>query len=56
MLKGYVPTTLKGSTTIIPADFLIDMNGIIQVAYYGSDEGDHLQFEQVKYFSLKQEA
>ena len=55
MFKGYVPTTIKGSMTTMPADFLIDRNGIIQVAYYGSDEGDHLPFEQVKDFSLKQE-
>ncbi len=55
MLRGYVPTTLKGSLTTMPADFLIDKNGIIQVAYYGNDEGDHLPFEQVKAFSLKQE-
>ncbi len=55
MFKGYVPTTIKGSMTTMPADFLIDMNGIIQVAYYGRDEGDHLPFEQVKAFSLKQE-
>lgn len=54
MFKGYVPTTIKGSMTTMPADFLIDKNGIIQVAYYGSDEGDHLPFEQVKVFSLNQ--
>ncbi len=55
MFKGYVPTAIKGSMTTMPADFLIDTDGIIQVAYYGSDEGDHLPFEQVKSFSLKQE-
>lgn len=52
MLMGYVPKTIKGSMTTMPADFLIDKNGIIQVAYYGNDEGDHLSFEQVKEFSL----
>jgi peroxiredoxin len=55
MFKGYVPTTIQGSITTMPADFLIDKNGVIQVAYYGSDEGDHLPFEQVKEFSLEQE-
>ncbi len=55
MLKGYVPTTIKGSMTTMPADFLIDGNGDIRAAYYGSDEGDHLPFEQVKAFSLNQE-
>ncbi len=53
MFKGYVPTTIKGSLTTMPADFLIDREGIIQVAYYGKDEGDHLPFETVKKFSMK---
>lgn len=53
MLKGYIPTTIKGSMTSMPAEFLIDREGIIQVAYYGKDEGDHLPFDKVKYFSLK---
>jgi len=51
MFKGYVPTTIKGSMTTMPADFLIDREGIIQVAYYGKDEGDHLPFDTVKSFS-----
>lgn len=53
MFKGYVSTTIKGSITTLPADFLIDCEGIIHLAYYGKDEGDHLPFEQVKAFSLK---
>ena len=53
MLKGYFPIILKGSLTTMPADFLIDRDGVIQVAYYGKDEGDHLPFELVKEFSLK---
>jgi peroxiredoxin len=53
MFKGYIPTTIKGSLTTMPADFLIDREGIIQVAYYGKDEGDHLPFDKVKEFSLK---
>ena len=53
MFKGYIPTTIKGSMTTMPADFLIDREGIIQVAYYGRDDGDHLQFDTVKEFSLK---
>ena len=55
MGKGYLPTTLKGSITTMPADFLVDKNGIIRKAHYGSDEGDHLPFEEIKAFSLKQE-
>jgi thioredoxin-dependent peroxiredoxin len=53
MFKGYIPTIIKGSMTTMPADFLIDRDGIIQVAYYGRDEGDHLPFDTVKEFSLK---
>ncbi len=51
MFKGYVPLIFKGSLTTMPADFLIDREGNIKVAYYGKDEGDHLAFEQVKEFS-----
>jgi peroxiredoxin Q/BCP len=53
MFKGYIPTTIKGSMTTMPADFLIDREGVIQVAHYGNDEGDHLPFDSVKEFSLK---
>lgn len=54
MMMGYVPTIIKGSMTTMPADFLIDKKGIIQSIYYGKDEGDHLPFEEVKAFSLKE--
>ncbi len=53
MLKGYIPLVIKGRMTTMPADFLIDKDGIIQTAYYGKDEGDHLSFELVKAFSKK---
>ncbi len=51
MFKGCLPTRIKGSMTQMPADFLIDEHGVIQTAYYGRDEGDHLSFEDVKKFS-----
>ena len=50
-VKGYVPLVMKGSITTMPADFLVDENGMIQTAYYGKDEGDHLPFAQVKAFA-----
>ncbi|MBI1425664.1 MAG: redoxin domain-containing protein [Gammaproteobacteria bacterium] len=53
MLKGYIPTTIKGSITTMPADFLVGGDGIVDTAYYGRDEGDHLPFEVVKAFSLQ---
>jgi peroxiredoxin Q/BCP len=37
----------------MPADFLVDRDGIIQVAHYGGDEGEHLPFDSVKEFSLR---
>lgn len=54
MFKGYIPMVFKGSLTTMPADFLIDRNGVIQTAYYGKDEGDHLPFDLIKEFSSKQ--
>lgn len=51
MFKGYVPLIFKGSLTTMPADFLIDREGNIKVAYYGKDEGDHLAFDRIKEFS-----
>ena len=52
MFKGYVPFVFKGNITTMPGDFLIDRNGIIQEAYYAKDEGDHLDFERIKEFSI----
>jgi peroxiredoxin len=62
-LKGIftrVPTALKGlrivglaglnTTNLLPANFLIDENGNIVEAYYGSDAGDHIPFERVELF------
>ncbi len=51
MAKGYIPTTIKGSMTTMPAEFLVDREGIIQRAYYAKDEGDHMPFEDLKAFS-----
>ncbi|PKM45734.1 MAG: alkyl hydroperoxide reductase [Gammaproteobacteria bacterium HGW-Gammaproteobacteria-1] len=56
MARGYLPTTIKGSMTTMPADFLVDANGVIRLAHYGADEGDHLPFEQVREFALAQAA
>jgi peroxiredoxin Q/BCP len=52
MLKGYIPFPFKGSIITMPSDFLVDREGIVQVAYYGNDEGDHLSFDEVKDFSF----
>lgn len=55
MFRGYLPLIIKGSMTTMPADLLVDENGIIQLVHYGKDEGDHLPFEVIKQFSLDSE-
>ncbi|HET9032896.1 MAG TPA: redoxin domain-containing protein [Dokdonella sp.] len=55
-----IPTLLKGmrivgmaglnTNNLMPADFLIDEQGRIVEAYYGSDAGDHIPFERVELF------
>lgn len=52
MMRGYLPLKIKGSLTTMPADFLVDEHGVIQTAYYGADEGDHLSFDEIKTFAL----
>lgn len=55
MGKGYIPWPIPWpihrSLQVMPADFLVDENGIIRVAYYGKDEGDHIPFEEIKAFA-----
>lgn len=54
MLAGYIPLKIRGSLTTMPADFLIDERGVIRLAYYGSDEGDHLPFGEIIAFSQEE--
>jgi len=49
--KGYFPWRIRGSMTTMPADFLIDRGGVIRVAHYGTDEGDHLPFAEILAFA-----
>lgn len=53
-VRGYLPTSIKGRLTTMPADFLVDETGVIHTAYYGKDEGDHLPFAKIKTFSLNE--
>ncbi len=52
LIKRYFPTSLKGSVTTLPADFLVDENGVISTIYYGKDSGDHMPFERIKAFAV----
>lgn len=51
MKKGskLFPKKLKrdGNITRLPADFIIDENGILKVVYYGTDIGDHLPITEI---------
>ena len=51
MFSGYIPLPIRGSLITMPADFLVDEQGVIHTAYYGADEGDHLSFNQIKAFA-----
>jgi peroxiredoxin len=46
--KGFLPADIDADKTTVPADFLIDERGIIRVAYYGRDIGDHLPVERIQ--------
>jgi hypothetical protein len=37
----------------MPADFLIDEQGVIRLSHYGSNEGDQPAFEQFKVFAVR---
>lgn len=50
-VKHYLPLTIGGHLTTMPADFLVDEQGVIRTAYYGHDEGDHLPLAAVRAFA-----
>ncbi len=50
-VKRYFPSSINGSMTTLPADFLVDEKGVIVTIYHGKDSGDHMPFEQLKEFS-----
>jgi len=47
---GFYPGKMEGTITRIPADFLIDENGIVQTVFYGENVGDHISFKEVDFF------
>jgi peroxiredoxin len=46
--KGFHTGTMEGPKSRIPADFIIDEDGIILKAYYGKDIGDHMPIETIR--------
>ena len=53
LLKGFRMGRTEGDRAIVPADFLLDENGIIQTAYYGKHIGDHLSMKRIKQFIIQ---
>ena len=52
LLKGYNPTAnMSGAFLGIPADILIDENGIVKKAFYGSHTANHIPLNEVVEFS-----
>lgn len=51
LVRGYLPWRIRGHLTTMPADFLVDEQGVIRTAHYGRDEGDHLPLAAVRAFA-----
>ena len=45
MLSGKLD--MEGDVAIVPADFLIEADGVVEVAHYGTHIGDHLPLERI---------
>lgn len=41
-IDHFIPLRTHGHLLTMPAEFLVDNNGVVKVAHYGSDEGDHI--------------
>jgi peroxiredoxin len=47
LMKGFFPGPMEGIKSMVPADFLIGPDLTVQMAYYGSDIGDHLPIKKI---------
>jgi len=48
--SGFYPGKMEGDRFIVPADFLVDREGILHTAYYGRHIGDHLSIHEINKF------
>ncbi|MEZ5008716.1 MAG: peroxiredoxin family protein [Chitinophagales bacterium] len=48
--KGFLPGKIENDMNMIPADFLIDENGMLNTVYYGKDSADHLDLQIIDRF------
>jgi thioredoxin-dependent peroxiredoxin len=46
--KGFLPGKMDGVKTLVPADFLIGPDLVVEKAYYGKDIGDHLPIPEIE--------
>ncbi|PTQ89608.1 redoxin domain-containing protein [Agitococcus lubricus] len=46
--SGHLPGKVEGEMNMIPADFVIDEQGTIRLAYYGKDISDHVAIEDIE--------
>jgi len=49
-MKGFFSLKIDGPKAMVPADFLIDPEGVVYDAYYGNAISDHIPFERVHAF------
>ena len=53
IIKGFIPTKIKGYLDIVVTDILINENGVVEEVHYAKkDIADHIEFNKVKEFSL----
>jgi hypothetical protein len=50
MRKGYHFKFGKGSTTLVPADFLVDRNQNIAAIFIASDVTEHIPMDRIEQF------
>lgn len=48
--EGFMPGTMHGTKTRLPADFLIDETGKVVDTFYADAIGDHIPFERIDAF------
>ncbi len=46
--KGFLPGRVEGKVNMVPADFLIGPDQMVEQAYYGKDIGDHLPMADIE--------
>jgi peroxiredoxin len=50
MKAGFGPGTMHGTKTRLPADFLIDEQGVVRETFYAPVIGEHIPFERIDAF------